>query len=231
MKTIAKLMLCTVALVHPVVHASSTPDSPHLMTTGYGQVVATPDMAEFSVKVIESKSTAERAKKAVDQAVTEFLEALASQGVKKEDISSSNLYLAPQYHYPKEGKAELTGYRASRTIKVSVGELGKLNQFLDVALKSGINQVDNIELKVKDKASYIEKARAAAIKDAQQKAESVAQGFGQQLGGVWRVTYNNSSQPVVATRAMAMDSRMESNSYQDSSIVIRDRVEVVFKLD
>jgi len=149
MKTIAKLMLCTVALVQPVVHASSTPDSPHLMTTGYGQVVATPDMAEFSVKVIESKSTAERAKKAVDQAVTEFLEVLTSQGVKKEDISSSNLYLAPQYHYPKEGKAELTGYRASRSIKVSVGELGKLNQFLDVALKSGINQVDNIELKLK----------------------------------------------------------------------------------
>ena len=85
MKIITKLVLCTLALAQPVVHASSTPDSPHLVTTGYGQVVATPDMAEFSVKVIESKSTAKGAKKAVDQAVTQFLEALASQGVKKDD--------------------------------------------------------------------------------------------------------------------------------------------------
>ena len=32
-------------------------------------------------------------------------------------------------------------------------------------------------------------------------------------------------------RSMAMDARAESNSYQDSTIVIRDRVDVIYKLD
>ncbi len=45
---------------------------------------------------------------------------------------------------PKSGKAELVGYRASRNINVTVTDLADLNQYLDMALKAGINQVDNI---------------------------------------------------------------------------------------
>jgi uncharacterized protein YggE len=32
-------------------------------------------------------------------------------------------------------------------------------------------------------------------------------------------------------RSMAMDSRTESNSYQDSTITIRDRVDVIYQLE
>ncbi len=32
-------------------------------------------------------------------------------------------------------------------------------------------------------------------------------------------------------RAMSMDMKTESNGYQDSTIVIRDRVDVVFRLE
>lgn len=46
-------------------------DFPHISTSGYGEVTAVPDMAEFSVKVVESTMNAEQAKAAVDKAVTE----------------------------------------------------------------------------------------------------------------------------------------------------------------
>ncbi len=39
------------------------PSFPHISTTGYGEVVATPNMATFSVRVVESTMTAEQAKK------------------------------------------------------------------------------------------------------------------------------------------------------------------------
>ncbi|MGF1911158.1 oxidative stress defense protein [Vibrio kasasachensis] len=204
---------------------------PHLSTAGYGEVVAKPDMAEFSVKVVETTMTAEQAKQSVDKAVAVFLTTLEQQGVDAEDITSTNLYLAPQYHYPKKGQPELVGYRASRSITVTVEELAKLNRYLDTALTSGINQIDNITLKVKDEAKYQQKARMAAIDDAKSKAESLAQGFGQELGHVWQINYNSHSAKPVLMRAMSMDMKTESNGYQDSTIVIRDRVDVVFRLE
>ncbi|MFM2588791.1 oxidative stress defense protein [Vibrio sp. TBV020] len=210
---------------------ATSPDFPHLVTTGYGEVVAKPDMAQFSVKVVDSTMTAEQAKQSVDSSVTTFLKALSEEGVESEDIASSNLYITPQYHYPKKGKPELVGYRASRSITVTVDELADLNRYLDLALNSGINQVDNIQLKVKDQATYQQQARLEAIKDANSKADSLAKGFGKEINGVWRVDYNMSGSQPVLMRTMAMDAKTESNSYQDSTIIIRDRVDVIYKLD
>lgn len=210
---------------------ANSPDFPHLSTTGYGEVIATPDMAQFSVKVVESTMTAEQAKQSVDKVVSDFLSALAKEGVESQNITSSNLYITPQYHYPKKGKPELVGYRASRSITVTVDQLADLNRYLDLALNSGINQVDNIQLQVKDQEQYQQKARLAAIKDANSKAESLAEGFGKDLNGVWQINYNMSGQQPILMRSMAMDAKVESNSYQDSRIVIRDRVDVIYKLD
>ncbi|KJY83550.1 hypothetical protein TW81_07160 [Vibrio galatheae] len=231
MKVIPTLVTALTLSLSSVGVLANGPDFPHLSTTGYGEVVATPDMAQFSVKIVESTMTAEQAKLAVDKVVQDFLDALNQQGVEKQNISSSNLYITPQYHYPKNGKPELVGYRASRSISVTVDDLANLNQYLDLALNSGINQVDNIQLQVKDQAKYQQQARMAASKDANSKAESLAQGFGKDLQGVWRIDYKMSGQQPILMRSMAMDARSESNGYQDSAIIIRDSVDVIYKLD
>lgn len=209
---------------------ANQPDFPHISTTGYGEIEATPDMAEFSVRVVQSQMNADQAKQGVDFVVDKFLSGLMSEGIEKKDIQSSNLYLSPQYHYPEKGKPELVGYRASRTVTVQVMDLENLNNYLDLALESGINQVDNIQLKVKDQGQYQEAARMAAIKDAQSKAASLAKGFDQNLGKVWRIEYRKPMNQPVVMRSMAMDSKMESNSYQDSVITIRDRVDVTYQI-
>ncbi|HHG3232383.1 TPA: oxidative stress defense protein [Vibrio parahaemolyticus] len=209
---------------------ADVPEFAHVTTTGYGEVVATPDMATFSVKVVDTTMTAEQAKQSVDKTVEDFLQYLSDAGLSKDNITSSNLYLAPQYHYPKSGKAELVGYRASRSINVTVTDLADLNQYLDMALKAGINQVDNIQLKVSNQAEYQQKARMAAIKDAREKAASLASGFDKKLGGIWQINYNQMHVQPVLMRSMTMDSKQGSNSYQDSTLVIRDQVDVVYKL-
>lgn len=230
MKIVSSLAIAVSGLVSIAAYAD-TPNFPHLATTGYGEVVAKPDMAKFTVRVVETTMTAEQAKQTVDKVVTDFLSELKDKGMSADNITSSNLYISPQYHYPKNGKPELVGYRASRTVNVTVDELANLNQYLDIALNSGINQVENIQLKVKDQAKYQEQARQAAIKDANSKAESLASGFGKDINGVWRIDYNMPSSQPVLMRSMAMDAKTESNTYQDSTIVIRDRVDVIYQLD
>ncbi|MFH0262458.1 oxidative stress defense protein [Vibrio barjaei] len=229
MKRSFALGTLVVALFAAPVFANQ-PDFPHISTTGYGEIEATPDMAEFSVRVVQSQMNADQAKQGVDSVVDKFLSGLMSEGIEKKDIQSSNLYLSPQYHYPEKGKPELVGYRASRTVTIQVMDLESLNNYLDLALESGINQVDNIQLKVKDQGQYQEAARMAAIKDAQSKAASLAKGFDQNLGKVWRIEYRQPMNQPVVMRSMAMDSKMESNSYQDSVITIRDRVDVTYQI-
>lgn len=206
---------------------------PHLETMGQGEVTAQPDMAEFSVAVEETRTSAKEAKQAVDKAVTAFVERLVASGVERSDILSANISLHPQYHYPKDEKPELTGYRASRHITVTVHDLNKLNDYLDNALGDGINRINNIQLKLSNEAEYMEQARQAAIKDARAKAESLAKGFGTELDGVWRITYQVAQPRPVMMMKMAMDAGAPeiAATYQDTEMTIRDRVEVVFKLE
>nr|WP_047045466.1 oxidative stress defense protein [Vibrio mexicanus] len=231
MKVFSPLVLTVMSLSVPATVMAQSPEFPHIATTGYGEVVATPDMAVFKVKVVETTLTAEQAKQTVDRTIDGFLASLKAAGVSNDSIKSSNLSIAPQYHYPKKGQPELVGYRASRSVTVTVQELAKLNSYLDIALKQGINQVDSIELKVKDQAKYQDRARLAAIKDANYKASALAEGFERQLGDVWKINYNMQHSQPVMMRAMAMDAATESNSYQDSTLIIRDRVDVIYQLD
>ncbi|MCE3218601.1 oxidative stress defense protein [Vibrio diabolicus] len=229
MRLYSFLLASALSLTSASVLANS-PEFAHVTTTGYGEVIATPDMATFSVKVVDTTMTAEQAKQSVDKTVELFLKNLSDAGLSKDNVTSSNLYLAPQYHYPKSGKAELVGYRASRSIDVTVTDLKNLNQYLDMALEAGINQVDNIQLKVSNQAEYQQKARMAAIQDAREKAASLATGFEKKLGDVWQINYRQMHVQPVLMRSMAMDSKEGANSYQDSTMIIRDQVDVIYKL-
>ncbi|HHX8511072.1 TPA: oxidative stress defense protein [Vibrio diabolicus] len=229
MRLYSFLLASALSLTSASVLANS-PEFAHVTTTGYGEVIATPDMATFSVKVVDTTMTAEQAKQSVDKTVEQFLKNLSDAGLSKDNVTSSNLYLAPQYHYPKSGKAELVGYRASRSIDVTVTDLQNLNQYLDMALEAGINQVDNIQLKVSNQAEYQQKARMAAIQDAREKAASLATGFEKKLGDVWQINYRQMHVQPVLMRSMAMDSKEGANSYQDSTMIIRDQVDVIYKL-
>ncbi|XAW89809.1 oxidative stress defense protein [Vibrio sp. CDRSL-10 TSBA] len=230
MKWIAQLALVLCSVTSLSAYAQ-TPDFPHLVTTGYGEVEAQPDMAQFSVRVVETTMNAEQAKAAVDKVVAQFTDRLAESGVERKQIASSNLFVAPQYHYPQSGQPELVGYRASRNVTVEVGDIANLNQYLDIALAAGINQVDNIQLKVSDPGKYQMQARMAAIEDAKLKAQSVAKGFERNLGSIWQVEYNDANQQPVLMRSMNMsEKRAISDTYQDSVLTIRDRVQVIYRL-
>ena len=145
-KQLLAIVLGASAFVSTAAMAADIP-FPHLETTGRGEVTVKPDMAVFSVNVVETKKTAVDAKLAVDQAVTKFIERLQAAGVNKKDINSANISLSARYAYPKDQKPELAGFKASRNIEVTVHQLTKLNTYLDDALGDGMHQINNIDLK------------------------------------------------------------------------------------
>lgn len=204
----------------------------HLETIGNSNIVTQADMADVNVEVIIKAETAKAAKNQSDIAVAKFIERLQKAGVSRELIQSANINLQPQYHYEKGQPNKLIGYSANRRVTVTVNNLSELNGILDTALEQGINRINHITLKSSKEAQYIKQARLAAIKDAQQKAAELAEGFGEELDGVWQIRYFDQRpvQPIMMRMNAESDSYNVAKSYQQGQVTIQDRVEVTYRL-
>ncbi|GGQ27101.1 oxidative stress defense protein [Shewanella litoralis] len=203
----------------------------HIETVGTSTIEAKADMAIISVAVSIEAANAKSAKDEADEAVSQFRQRLLEAGINKKHIQTANLQLNPQYRYVQNEPRVLTGYSANRQITVTVMDLNMLNELLDSALVEGVNQVNNIELKSSKEADMMAQARQAAIKDAKQKAESLAKGFGEQVAGVWQVRYfpTQAHQPEMYRASMKMNADV-AQTYQQGQVIVSDRVEAIFRL-
>jgi uncharacterized protein YggE len=167
-------------------------------------VDATPDIATLAIEVNVAAKDAASAKKQADERVAQYLSFLEQNQIAKKDISAANLRTQPDYDY-QNGKSILKGYRAVRTVEVTLRQLDKLNALLDGALKAGLNEIRSVSLGVAQPDAYKDKARKAAIDDAIHQAEQLAAGFNSKRP-VYSVRYHVSNyQPSPMVRMMKAD--------------------------
>ncbi|KFC79246.1 uncharacterized DUF541 family protein [Ewingella americana ATCC 33852] len=196
---------------------------------------ATPDIATLAIEVNVSAKDAASAKKQADQRVAEYFAFLQKNGIEKKDINAANLSTQPEYNYLKDGGTELKGYRAVRQVQVTLRQLDKLNDLLDGALSSGLNEIRSVELGVANPASFRDQARQKAIDNATEQAKSLAEGFHAKLGPVYSIRYHVANyQPMpVARMYKAAEASAQSDAaqtYEQQSIHFDDQVDVVFEL-
>ncbi|WP_336821365.1 oxidative stress defense protein, partial [Cedecea sp. VD20] len=141
------------------VQAGELPNGPHVVTSGTASVDAVPDIATLAIEVNVSAKDAASAKKQADDRVAQYLTFLQKNGVEKKDINAANLRTQPEYDYLKDGKTQLKGYRAVRQVEVTLRQLDKMNELLDGALKSGLNEIRSVSLGVAHPEEYKDKAR------------------------------------------------------------------------
>ncbi|ELX3087816.1 oxidative stress defense protein [Salmonella enterica] len=214
--------------------ASELPEGPHIVTSGTASVDAVPDIATLAIEVNVAAKDAATAKKQADERVAQYLSFLEQNQIAKKDISAANLRTQPDYDY-QNGKSILKGYRAVRTVEVTLRQLDKLNSLLDGALKAGLNEIRSVSLGVAQPDAYKDKARKAAIDDAIHQAQALAVGFNSKLGPVYSVRYHVSNyQPSPVVRMMkAADAAPVSaqETYEQPTIQFDDQVDVVFQLE
>ncbi|EBA1160434.1 oxidative stress defense protein [Salmonella enterica subsp. enterica] len=214
--------------------ASELPEGPHIVTSGTASVDAVPDIATLAIEVNVAAKDAATAKKQADERVAQYLSFLEQNQIAKKDISAANLRTQQDYDY-QNGKSILKGYRAVRTVEVTLRQLDKLNSLLDGALKAGLNEIRSVSLGVAQPDAYKDKARKAAIDDAIHQAQALAVGFNSKLGPVYSVRYHVSNyQPSPVVRMMkAADAAPVSaqETYEQPTIQFDDQVDVVFQLE
>lgn len=235
LKALAMAAMIGLGTLPLALQAAEVPEGPHVVTSGTASVEATPDIATLSIEVSNSSKDAATAKKEVDERVAQYFDFLNKNGIEKKDINAANLRTQPEYDYPKTGGSVLKGYVAVRQVQVTVRKLDKLNDLLDGALKSGLNEIRGVELGVAEPDHYRDEARQKAIDDATKQAGALATGFKAKLGGVYSIRYHVSNyQPAPMARmfkgASAQADTSAAQTYEQQTIRFDDQVDVVFDL-
>jgi len=177
-------------------------DKRRLSLTGTGTVSAAPDKAHISTGVVSDAASASAALAANNRAMTRIIAELKTQGLAAKDIQTANFSVQPLYRRFKDGRpAEITGYRVTNSVRITVRDLPRLGTILDKVVTLGSNRINGIEFALDDAEKLRDAARRKAVADATRKARLYAESAGVRLGDVLSISETTAYPPRPVYRA------------------------------
>lgn len=155
--------------------------------TGTGRVPYAPDTALVTLGVHIEDSTAQSALTRTNAAVAAILPAIEALGVSKENITTQNFSVYPQYFYPEGGPSRISGYTADQQllVKVSITESSDtVAKVIEAASANGANQVLGVTFEASNLQELKHEALLSAIGDARGRAEKTAAAADIKLGNI-----------------------------------------------
>ncbi|MEM7461495.1 MAG: SIMPL domain-containing protein [Pseudomonadota bacterium] len=196
--------LCLLAAMSDVTVAQERPMAeqpvPVIRVSGQGEEFLAPDMAILTLGVLREAETARAALDANSAAMKDVVAAMREAGIEDRDLQTSNFSVQPRYVYPKQQRdgtqeaPKIVGYTVSNQLTVRIRDLSKLGSVLDTAIGLGVNNDGNIRFTNDDPSAAIDTARENAMKDARNRAETLAGAAGVKLGQILEIS-ENFSQP------------------------------------
>ncbi|GIK82703.1 MAG: SIMPL domain-containing protein [Alphaproteobacteria bacterium] len=185
---------------------------PVLRVQGEGEKTAAPDMAILSFSVLREADTARQALDANNEAMAAVIAAVRQEGIEARDIQTSGFSIEPRYTQPPhDGSGDdlvprIAGYSVTNSLTVRLRDLARLGAILDKVVSLGVNAGGGIAFTNADTSSLIAEARAAAMKDAADRARTLAQAAGVRLGQIIEISESYvQPYPAPIARAKMMD--------------------------
>lgn len=203
--------------------------------TGSGSVVGEPDIATFNLGVSVEKASVEEAREAAASAMTDVIASLNANDVAEKDIQTENFSIYPQYDYTDNGRV-LRGYSVNNTVSAKVRELESLSNIIDDAVGAGgdIVVVNTIQFMIEDATVLQTQARALAVKNAEAKAQTLAEASGVVLGKPVKITETHSGGgPPIAfaeSAEFAADSARSSTPVQAGELTVTVNVTIIYEI-
>lgn len=180
----------------PLQQAVTDPNT-GISISGQGMVNVKPNIALASIGVDITTTTLDQATTQANTKMAAVIEKIKSLGVADKDIQTVNYNLYPitsQQKGPSDTTPpSITGYRVSNQVRITIRKIDDLGKVLDAAVAAGANNVYGVSFAVDDLTPYQQQARAAAVKDAQDKAGQLAKTAGITLGPILQISENSTS--------------------------------------
>ncbi len=190
---------------------TTTDTNTGIIVTGQGQVSVKPNTAIATIGVETVAANLNDATSQNNTKMTAVIDKLKSMGIADKDIQTVNYNVYPMTQPSPKGPDNappvITGYRVVNQVRVTIRKLEDAGKILDAAVTAGANNIYGVSFGVDDMTPYQQQARAAAIKDAQDKAGQLAKNAGVQLGSILAISEGTISAPVpMAAMGLRADS-------------------------
>ena len=211
-------------------------ESGKIHVTGSGSVVGEPDIATLNLGVSVEKKTVAEAREAAAVAMTAVIDTLKASGISENDIQTERFSISPQYDYTENGRV-LRGYSVNNTVSAKVRELENLSEVIDAAAEAGgdIIVVNSVQFMIEDTTPLQTQARGLAVKNAEAKAQTLADASGVTLGKPIAITEtSHTASPPIAfaeSAQFAADSARSSTPIEAGELTVTVNITVVYEIE
>lgn len=218
-RTLFGALACATLAVLPLVApaqnvdaASVASSAPSVNVTGQGRVERSPDRARVSLTIVTADKDAVRSGGANTTIYNAFLGKVAAFGVTAADVHTNSYDVAfvppAPRDLPPDQRQPRYGYVTTRELSVVVSPLDAAGKIVDAATAAGVTQIGDVGFELKDSHGAELAAIASAVRDAREKAQTMATAAGVTLGRVRSITsssdYEPQPMPRMAARATSM---------------------------
>lgn len=188
-----------------------------ISVNGEGEVLAVPDIGQFSFSVNAEGDTASIAQEASGTAINEILEYLREQGIEEKDIKTQNYNLYPRWTYEERicpfgsycppGERVEDGFEVTQSVTVKIRETDTAGAIIAGVGERGATNISSLNFTIDDIEALRVEAREKAIEDAKEKAKVLANQLGVDITRLVSYYENENYYPqYYEARAMSLDS-------------------------
>lgn len=195
----ARIALAAAATMLALSSAAAQTPPPAITVTGDASISVPPDIAQIDSGVTTEAKTAREAGEANNKAMGIVLLALKNAGIAEKDFQTSRLSLSPQSAAAgrnPNAPFQIVGYRASNRITVTIRDITKVADTIDVLVGAGANEISGISFMVSKASKLLDEARVEAIEDARRKAEIYARAANVTLGSALSISEETTPGPM-----------------------------------
>ncbi len=201
-----------------------------IVARGEGIVSGSPDTAAVVLGVQTRAPGARAALDANTARANTLIAVLKERGVADKDLRTSELSINPTYG--GDGPGRITGYQVSNEVTATVRDIAAAGGIIDAAAAAAGDavRVQQLSFSVADDSGLRAEARAAAVRQAQERAKQMAEAAGVSLGPLLSITEAPGVAPPVpyatqSSRAVA------DVPVQPGTQELRVSVDVVYAID
>lgn len=183
---VAALLVGVLGFAARPVAAQDTPNAPDrsITVSGSGEVFGTPDIAYITLGVDQADADASAAIDSANTTLAAIVSALTDAGVAEEDVQTASYNIYPEDRVdPASGQP--TGnrvYHVNLTVNVTIRDINNVGAVITAGLGAGANTIHSLNFGIADTKSLEAEARKAAVADALDRAQQLADVTGVTLG-------------------------------------------------
>jgi uncharacterized protein YggE len=230
-KTILFYLLAALLLVGCATGNPGTTISPTISVTGSGDASAKPDIVDIQFGVEAVSSDPAEAVSQNSGQMNAVMDVLHSLKIADADIQTVNYSMWVEVIYDTNGQP--TGeqrYHVSNQVNVRLHDLTQTGALLEKVIGAGVNNVAGITFGVADTTGLAQTAMDAALANARQKAERMAEDLGLHLGNVQSVVESGTATPPVPYAGARASVEAAAVPISEGQFSLNVQVQVVFEI-